>query len=358
MKRKMFIGLLCLVLMSCFIPFVKADDWVLVEKTGDWAICETNHWKAVSGQYQGEVLFSYGQLSNFTGYYGRIYLISIDAWTTSIWLWDSSCLKEAFVWLDFDGANTNVKVGIRFHKKVDLYGLLGGSGIMACILINSTEYNFDYAVYMSALGSQNYVDVYVSREGDVLKIKVYHYASLFEKPTLLNEKDIQVGASWFSNVSVKMKVSHETIASYGWTSRNDGSFEAGIIDENFEFIPSQYPETKSPAESIWDSFIRGLIGIINVIPQWVRNALNYLYDGLKWIGGLFVTFFGIVLQMFPLFLPIILFWFIDAVITSIEEGSFQPIGNVVYSIYEFVRGIIQTLANILQTIWDILTFWS
>jgi len=353
MKAKIFIGL-WLVLLLCFIPYVKAD-WSLVEKSGDWAICEPNHWKAVAGQYEGKALWSYGTLTNFTGYYGSIHIDDINAWVTSPFPWDSSAGKDVYVWFEFIGTNTNVKVGILFDKHVDVYGLLGKSRVWGCILVNSTEYNFAYSI-PSLLGSDNYVEVWVVKENNILKVKIYHYASLLENPSLLKELDIEVGESWFSNVSMKLMVYHITWG--GWTSRNDGCFEAQLVSEDFQFSPSTFPTPKPLSENIWDDFIRGIINMVNAIPDWIRGVLNYLYEGLKWITSIFITFFGMAFQMLPLFFPIIIFWFIDAVITSIEEGSFTPIGNMVYSLYDFIRGVIQTLANIIETIWDILTFWS
>lgn len=354
MKRKILLILSCLMIFS-FVFSVYAD-WVLTETSGDWAICEYNHWKGEAGDYQGIAVWENNEsLLNFIGYYASIHIDKIDAWVTSWFPWDSSAGKGVNVCFELQGNNTNIKASFVFEKIVDLWGALGKSRVYGTVLVNSTEY-YGTLGMPSILGSDNYVEVWITKTGDAVNVKIYHYASLLENPALLVDKTINVGSQWFSNVSIKLRVEHYQWG--GWTSRNDGCFEARIIVENLSFSPTTFPTPKPLPENIWDNFVRGIIGMVNAIPSWIRDVLNQIYEGMKWVASIFYTFFGFVVEMLPLLFPIIIFWILDAGITSIYEGSFTPIGMVFSTIYDFIRGIIQTIANILQTIWDILTFWS
>jgi len=357
MLRTRFVVFALFMVLSCFIVFPVYASWVQSFQRGDWTICLPDHWKANAGQYSGEALWIYNEtLTNFVGYYANIKIESIDTWVTSWLPWDSSACKDLYVWHEFQGENTNIKVGINVVAHADLWGLIGKKQVYGCILINSTEYTFTWGI-PSFLGSQNYVQVWVTKANNSeVNIKIYHYPNLLENPTLLEDTTINVGSQWFSHVAIKRYVRHDQYG--GWTSRNDGKFEAYLVEENFAFTPQQFPEHKTFGENIWDAFIRGLINLVKPIPEWIRNGLNILYDSFKFITSLFGMFFNIAFTLLPLLVPIFILWFLSCSADCIDQGSFTPLAEMFYTIIDFVRGVIQTIANLLHAIWDIITFWS
>jgi hypothetical protein len=103
-------------------------------------------------------------------------------------------------------------------------------------------------------------------------------------------------------------------------------------------------------------------------PPWGRTFFDDLWETIKvffgslgqWFGWLntFIVFLFKALKMaFPIIPIIVLFWFLDAVGTSIAYGDWHPIGDVFFTLFDFIRGIIQTIVNIAQTIWSIIKWW-
>jgi len=105
-------------------------------------------------------------------------------------------------------------------------------------------------------------------------------------------------------------------------------------------------------------FFSSLIQTVNkILPQWLKDSLATIWGFFSFVGSIFMLVLNIVGLIMPHIGFIILFWILDAIITSVNEGNLQPIGNVFTSIFEIGRGIYQTIANIIEAIWNVIHFW-
>lgn len=111
----------------------------------------------------------------------------------------------------------------------------------------------------------------------------------------------------------------------------------------------------------WDIW-NALSGTATEIELRLKPYAEYLGYLGRQLVQLFVFAGSVIASLFQAslpFLPVIaILWFIDAAATSIYVGSFQPIGNAFLTIWDLIRSVGQTIANILSAIWDFITFWS
>ena len=70
---------------------------------------------------------------------------------------------------------------------------------------------------------------------------------------------------------------------------------------------------------------------------------------------------GVILNVGIQFLPyaplLLLFWIVDAGITSVATGSFSPIGVCVATIWSVMSQLVNAIVSIAQTIYDFIHFW-
>jgi hypothetical protein len=71
-----------------------------------------------------------------------------------------------------------------------------------------------------------------------------------------------------------------------------------------------------------------------------------------------VIFVSFVRLSLPILGFLALFWILDCIISGVVHGEPRIIGDMVMKIYDFLRGVWQTLVNIAQAIWDFITFWG
>lgn len=152
-----------------------------------------------------------------------------------------------------------------------------------------------------------------------------------------------------------------------WWSNSNYRIEGQIYFEDLKYTGElSSGQTPIPTMSWWEKLAWDFWNVLSGTASEIQIRLKPYAEFFGWLGrhvsywfqvagSIIVRFVEIGLPLFPFF---VLFWFIDALTTSIYEGSFEPVGYVMITIYDFIRGVVQTIANILSTIWDYITFWS
>lgn len=97
--------------------------------------------------------------------------------------------------------------------------------------------------------------------------------------------------------------------------------------------------------------------IANLLPKTILDFFNWLWRALNWLWSIALLGFTIVLGFAPYFGVIIIFSFIGSTITCIVKGDLQPLISNVYFWYNLIRGIINAIASVVNTIYNFIKVW-
>jgi len=317
--------------------------WTQESQTGDWDICERTHFKAGSGDGSAQWNTT---VSNFTGYYAKINFS--DLYVIRDW-WDESEYKIIDIKLKFEGNGSSFWIWFMFYDYQGLWGAYYGRKVSFDAQVNLTDWDSgDWTMLLHDYSLNHNVEFYFVLNNSHVSLYAFDYIEGYTKPKKIEPypNGFNVSDSWGTNVNITMIIDHS-----GY-----GHFE-GFYSDEIKAI-SYLPESATFAErTIWD-FINFITDTWNkIIPKAFRDWIDSLGSYFSFfINMLAIVWNGIVLSVhfFPF---IILFWFIDAIMTSVYDGNLQPIGKAFMTIYDFGRGLISTIVNIIHTIYDFIHFW-
>lgn len=94
-----------------------------------------------------------------------------------------------------------------------------------------------------------------------------------------------------------------------------------------------------------------------VLPSWLRDTLGSFSSWFGWLAPILSAVFGVLVTVAP-FLPLILiFYVVDAGVTSFSTGSIEPIGACFTSLYQLAALSINGMVSIAETVWSFIHFW-
>lgn len=353
-------ALICLLTSAAILPAFAVDEWSLLCKAGQWIYSDRMHWQSYLGGEDAFIIYKYNHsqpltywilyieggitregicdvrnLFNITLAYSTDRICIVAGWNDMWHPPSSSVIPRTILWLSDN--NT--------HTQLNSYG--GAGGFIPERLVLERTGNTTLRVRWWSFQTRDasnyleYVDYNYTLTEDFLD-NTEIYLTLY--------KDVTIGESG-SKGQIYGNIYNEILNCTGGT----------VTD-----ILSEHPEIPEMTEiPFWDRIglaIWGAItGATNYVNEAIRNIpyLGFIYDSLvfcfTFVGGIIWSFVNTGLPFLPL---ILVFWVLDAIITSVTTGNLQPIGNVFLSIYDFIRGVVQTIANIVSTIWDYVTFWS
>jgi hypothetical protein len=338
-----------------FISNVSAD-WTIVYETGSWDEITLNHfrddWKAS---------YTYGRkdfqtnITNFSGLYSQIYFSYLDTVKTDWWV--EGAEKAFHLWFNVtDNLGNSILLNVGFWDQFRLWGAIWKRECGGYVGINETEFNpAYYHTYLYDLYPET-VETYLwfNRSANRVYWKILCWKDstpfiLTEMNPEWNETFVQIGEDAFKNVTITIIYAHE-----GWGKLN-GYHNFEIKTETYEPSP---PSGLNPVSGEPILFLEGLQNFFRkILPSWLQAWLASFNQWFAWLFGIIGIVWGAVSMSFPFIPVIILFWFVDAMFTSMNEGNLHPIGNVFMTMYDIIRAIIQTLVNIANTIWSIIKFW-
>jgi len=336
-------------------------SWIKDYESGDWSICTLTSWEDISGQGRNGKAQWHQTVQNFSGIRLRINFTELYTFR-SLW-WHESASKSFDLWLNItdEDAENNIYACFDFWDWQRMWGGQWGRNIGSGFEVNWSK-GYEGIGFMSKRYDlfPSYVDVmiWINRTDNRMYAYSYLYDPDLPKPVLLDyiyswdEKGdgVPIGSNAFENVTVTFYMTHN----------GNGRFKGGMSLELHadEVYSPEQPETlKGVERDIW-GFIDGLKRLIEgVLPDWLSDWLVSLGAWFQWFFATLGNVWAIVISFMPFFPLIVIFYVMDAGMTSIMTGSFEPIGLCVMTIYNTLRGVIEAIVVIIQTIYDFIHFW-
>jgi len=342
MKRKLVFFIPLLFLLFASVPLCYAE-WSLISKSGEWDICERTEWakfNAVSNE--GEATWSI-DVDDFNGYYGVLNFTDLYVYREWWHFWDAQHFDIEFKFQSRTSGDS-ATVSLNFKDYQTFWGAAYDRKVNIWLQINDQYENFGEYPYSL---NPEYFEIYFTPNASSVVLGVFLYQEKSNIPVKCNLESVGSALN-FENITITIYVHHYGVGYF------HGYLKDNICSSPPE-LPSEYRKLK---ETIGlGDFVDTIIGIAGQVPKSIMNIINIIKDYGEWfLSGLFI-FGNIVVQFFPLLPYICLFWFLDAIITSIQEGNLQPLGNAVMTIYNIVRGIVEAIATIAETVWNIIKFW-
>jgi len=145
-------------------------------------------------------------------------------------------------------------------------------------------------------------------------------------------------------------------------SGGDGVTDLGLAYEFVSGTPVGIDVPYSiPDNAGWGSFsnwLNGVFGpVFSLLPESVRNIITQTSGWLSTLGTILVALWSVLLAILPMAPLLLVFWVVDAGVTSVHQGSFEPIGNVATTVFGLVSGLVSTVVGIGSAIWNFIHFW-
>jgi len=344
-KKVVVLGL---ILLFVLMPLTYADWSVLQEPYGIWEKCERTEWETVNGDNYGNASWQIN-VENFTGYHAEYYVNEFGNYRLA-W-WHESSSKNFIIKTKFQINNTHsIITWIWFSSYQNLWGAIYKNVVRMDITLSedaSCTFLGEYTI--SGLNSYAVTDVWYNSTIQELKVYLYHVAD--------GSRSKEEGLIWnVTSTDLENVTITQTIYHYG-VGKFDG-FMTDNIYQNELYNPTIPDISEKVSHDIWH-FINNLSNALKkALPSWLWDWINNFGSWFSWLFDILAIVWVAIVNSVHLIPLIILFWFLDAVGTSLYYGDLHPIGNCFITIYNFARAIISTLSNIAYTIYDIFTFWS
>jgi len=350
-KLKIF-GIVVALTLLLILP-VNAEWSQVGETEGSWEIATRTQWQTISGQEGGSMEWQYTNISDFAGYFASInfsWLVNEANW------YEPQVLKK----LEIVWNISNIYVCISCEDVKNFGGILDNMLFYAGSSVNNSGFTANWWDWWNThlvrshtdfnRNWRDYYEIQVSKKAETtVLVEIYKFG--LDGATRMISNEYTVSSDFWDSVDLSLKIWHE----------GKGYLYGGMTDAIY--TGSWSPETPDRWGNPQDNPIYNLINslaqvITSVLPSSIRNWVNQF--GV-WAGYLFALIggilFGIVSTVTP-FLPLLLvFYVVDAGITSVQTGSITPLGNCFLALYQFVLMIIHTIVAICQTIYDFIHFW-
>ena len=338
--------LLIALIFSFLITQIVYADWIQNYQTGTWEICERTHWKKLKACNEGETEFQLDNLTDFVGYSGEIVFVDLESYLGDWWHWIDE--QDVQIHFNFTGANTSVMLTFRFDYVITYWGAMKGRRVSVKTGINETSYGDVFLgkeVGVDQYTSGRPVFIYVQKNGENLNV-IINYWRTYELITLIDES-IGLTDTWFDNVTMRIHVEHWGI----------GYFNAFIENENFAYAGTPQKGKSPYVDNVFLQFIYSVAHTVSGVPKWIIDAVDQFSLWTAQFTTILGFVWGGITAMIP-FLPLILiFWGIDALTSSIDKGSIQPIGILATTMYNYGVSAIQIIVSVAHAVYSFIHFW-
>jgi hypothetical protein len=326
----------------------EAGDWIQNYIHGDWLMCSRTNWTAEYEDYKGEAKWT-KSLTNFTGYSANF---SMDYFTVQRVWWGERASEQFWLTYNFTGSNNHsVTMEIRIGNAEYLWGLLKGIPQIMVTTNETTEFG-------SMIAGEIFNIYAWQHNNSGLAFRVLAYRDVNGNPLTipinLCDVEFDVGESWFENVSLSMTAKHGG-GEYGYGFGTFSLTLEDFIKENEGWTPDWQIWETPYYPTIFDLIIGAIRG---VMPKWAIDAIDTLHlygvQLFTFIGSIVINITTTTLPFLPM---ILVFWFLDVIMTAVTMGNLQPFGVMIMTIYHFVATVITGIVIITQTIWDFIKFW-
>jgi hypothetical protein len=308
---------------------------------------------------------------NFTGYdamFAFPYLRAIQG--ASWWFWNDKTVTMDFSFTDAHNQSHRVDVWIQMKSHEQNFGAIVGQSVKATVRVDESPTNFDNnwgntsltgggEIHHIILSSEDnyilkdgYVRILAKKTNDTsLFVSVYNYQPDNHVLSSLFNATIDVSSSLFDEALPFLMVTHE----------GHGEFQGNMISQTFysgsEELTVPYSTDVHRQWGMMDWIWQMFNSVTGIFPPWLRDYITGFANWFYWLMPVVNIVTTIIVQLAPYFPFIMLFYIIDVVYTSIEEGSVQPIGSLVMSVYSLAAAVIGTLVSIGQAAYDLIHFF-
>jgi hypothetical protein len=303
------------------------------------------------------VVYQYANITDFAYY--RVNLNFSMFFNTIAWWQFENAKNWNFVW-NISSVDSDICVSVNFEEIHNLGGLQGNLWVYYATSANRSDYvnaiqwyNWWNIHYERTHWLPNNDDffVYVFMLSDTsVGVKVYKEVGLVENVELLSKTYEGLASGWNDNVTITESVRVE----------GDGSAMCLYSDSIFTSGSPDLPFGATPVvgENIFYNFFSNLGQVAsNVLPDWLRGNVMLITE----YAGIALNIIWVLLTSVSVMLPLLgmmlFFWFLDAVGTSVSEGSFTPVGTFASTIYGLFAHVANLIVTAFQTIYDFIHFW-
>ncbi|MCJ7767837.1 hypothetical protein MUP79_05565, partial [Candidatus Bathyarchaeota archaeon] len=136
-----------------------------------------------------------------------------------------------------------------------------------------------------------------------------------------------------------------------------GSIRGGMVDE---FTSSGFSgeTTDNRGIGFWQQLSHDLFSTVSsILPSWLTDYISQFASWGGYILGFLSIVWGIITSVAPYLPFILLFWILDAALTSVNQGSFTPLGTCIMTMYDWGTQLIGVLVAIGNAIYSFIKFW-
>jgi len=352
-RRRIFSFSLLFLLTFYICAFVSAD-WTTSWVTGNWLGITRTSWSSSLG-YDGDSWANFTlAVDNFTGYHAQI---NFTSFSMSRHNWYDVISEKYMTWAFVvnGSASSNVVVYVRFREATANWGWITDRQIKVSMRANDTRYDQDedcethYFGFYIPFIEQNYVDVYIWRDGDNLDVTVNYIDT--DGIVKMGNGTFVLNSAFFENTVLWLRYKHS-----GY-----GEFSGGMSDtlySNDAYSPSVPLGRSNEGLGFIGQFLRDVGNIVgNVLPKWMNDFLSQV---ASWGGWLYPAI-GSLVAILPMFLPmlplLLFFYLLDVTFTSVSRGSFEPIGDIFIKLYGLAAHIVSAIVGIASAVWSFIKFW-
>ncbi|MEM2995648.1 MAG: hypothetical protein QXI91_06535 [Candidatus Bathyarchaeia archaeon] len=338
--------LLSLLLISNLTSVFALDEWQ--EYTGEgypsgtWDFKSRTYWRSGDNwEALGKFCYIYSSSLSFT-----MWDLKVKALVETYGSYSLVCQYIKFKINDLE-------IRIKYEKGIVGSNSICGDKVFVSKIENLTELEM---VYSGVTGFDLFRLQIYRCDNNTMTVRI----AVFDRPEdteaiSIWQRNYTLGQEWLDNAkTITQEVSVERDDSKGY-------IEGEIITEQFMCNGLTIGELSIESTmNYWELLRRGFWHLLTSAYQGITSTFQSMFGWAgqlyEWIAFCF-TFVGgivycIVHTSLPFFPLILLFWFLDAMMTSVQEGNLQPIGHCFMTIYDFLRAVIQTIVNIASAIWD------
>lgn len=360
-KAQKFIILFTVVFSLVAVPLSFA--WTEVSYTGSWDVRERKNWQCDlhGGLYayaDGVSIWEDTTASNFAGYHTTVNSSYIDAVRLAWWHVRSEVRID--VLFTFTGTSDTLYALLRMRNCEESWGFIDDDW-MSTILDNDTSNWGGYLLGdVNPYGTTEYLDNGVYYPSGYLELWLYNDGNdnaILEVQLVTSTSNIALHTAnftvnanfWTDAVTIQERVYHN---GYGY-------FMSGLDDTIYtgSYSPSIPEGTPITGYGFLD-FISDLTGTISkAIPDFLRQYLNLFTSWASGLLGFLGVIWASVVWITPVLPLILLFYILDAVISSVLSRSIQPVGIVFTRIVEIGVTVASFIVSIANYIYDVIHFW-
>lgn len=314
--------------MPLLLAFIVAPvhAWTQIEVSGNWTLCTPEHFIRNGTGISGYASWN-ENVTEFSGFWLMLHNVS---WTNFREWWQPYTAQTFYIIVNITDASGTVTAVTRLKGETNLFGALN-----------------TFHVLVGAFNTSTWDDTQLRPPG------FSNFDTILWNPAefqlFIIPESNQTKIIWIWNVG-EQNIGYTAIVDYvisnpvtvTLTYRHEGDgYAEGYVTSSFTLptVPT-YQET----ESNWLSAI--------------QQSLGFMVPAVMILLAMVRIFFEMVRLSLPLLGAIVFLWIMDTIFTAITTGEFRLIGEMFLKIYDFVRAIWQTIAAIIQAIWDLITFWS